>query len=79
MNELAKRVLSTLMVSGAQSRERALAIEEIAAKVQVPPETVVTEVNELVVDSYAEVVVVDGVPRVHLTGTGVITASSTYS
>jgi hypothetical protein len=56
-----------------------MAIEELAAKLQVPPEMVATEVKHLVVDSYAEMVVVKGSPRVRLTGTGIITASSTYS
>jgi DNA-binding Lrp family transcriptional regulator len=79
MSELSKRVLSILMVTGAQSREKAIPIGDLAEKLQVPPDTVAAEVNELVVGNYAEVIGGTETPRVYLTGNGVITASSTYS
>jgi hypothetical protein len=67
------------MVSGAQSARRAVRPEELAAKLAVPSEMVATEINELVVLGYAEVIGGEMTPRVYLTGTGIITASSTYS
>jgi precorrin-2 methylase len=46
-----------------------MAVEELAAKVQAPEEMVATEVNELVVDGRAVVVVSEGNPRVYLNRT----------
>ena len=79
MGEITKRILSLLMVSGAQNEARALTMEELGAKINVPTGLVATEVNEMVADGYVQLIVSEGQPRVYLTGTGVITASSTYS
>jgi DNA-binding IscR family transcriptional regulator len=79
MNELSKRALSTLMVAGAQSVEKAMSVEELAAKLNVPRADVAVEVDGLVGANYARAVGGGGNPSVYLTGTGVITASSTYS
>jgi hypothetical protein len=79
MNELAKRTLSTLMVAGAQSVEKAMSVEELASKLSVPAAEVSAEVDRLVGSNYARFAGGGGTPFVYLTGTGVITASSTYS
>lgn len=67
------------MVAGAQSVERAMPVEDLAAKLSVPQAEVADELNGLVGANYARVVGEGRAPSVYLTGTGVITASSTYS
>ena len=67
------------MVTGAQSSEKGIPIKELAMKLQAPAEMVATEVDNLVSNSYAAIIIAGGAPRVYLTGTGIITASSTYS
>ena len=79
MSELSKRILSLLMVGGAQSSAKAMTVEELGAKLTAPPEAVSTELNDLIASGYVELVVDEGQPRAYLTGTGIITASSTYS
>jgi DNA-binding MarR family transcriptional regulator len=79
MSEESKKLLSALMVMGAQSPERALGAEELAGKLGMDARTVETELNSLVDAGYADSVGEAGSRRVFLTGTGVITASSTYS
>lgn len=79
MSEITKKILSLLMVTGAHAPERGLTMEEVGAKINVPPALVANEVNEMVADGYVQIVMSEGQPRVYLTGTGVITASSTYS
>ena len=79
MSEIGKKILSLLMVSGAQVPTKGLTMEEVSAKISVPPALVAVEVNEMVVDGYVQLAMDEGQARVYLTGTGVITASSTYS
>lgn len=79
MSELPKRILSLLMVGGAQSPEKAVTIEELGAKLNAPPEAVSTELNELIAEGYVQLIMEEGQARAYLTGTGIITASSTYS
>ena len=79
MSELPKRILSLLMVGGAQSPEKAVTIEELGTKLSAPPAAVSTELNELIVAGYVQLIMNEGQARAYLTGTGVITASSTYS
>lgn len=67
------------MVMGAQSPERAMTAEELAAKLSLKTEAVAAELNGLVETGYARIVEGALPARVYLTGTGVITASSTYS
>lgn len=67
------------MVLGAQSPEKALATEELAAKLGVGVSEVEVELNRLVEGGYAQTTRQSGTSKVYLTGTGVITASSTYS
>ena len=79
MSESSKRLLSALMVLGAQSPERAIAIDELAARLGLGAQAIESELEQLVEAGYARMVRQPGTSRVYLTGTGIITASSTYS
>jgi Fic family protein len=79
MSESSKRLLSLLMVLGAQSPEKALGSEELAGKLGVGASDVEDELKRLVDGGYAVSIGKSGASKVYLTGTGVITASSTYS
>jgi len=79
MSERSKKLLSTLLVLGAQSPERALTIEELATKLGVEASGMEAELRRLLDAGYANVTSASGTPKVYLTGTGIITASSTYS
>jgi DNA-binding IclR family transcriptional regulator len=79
MNESSKRLLSALMVLGAQSPERALSVDELAGRLGVGAPEVESELKQLVEAGYARTVRQAGTSKVYLTGTGIITASSTYS
>ncbi len=79
MSEYPKRILSALMVMGAQSPDRAMSGEELAAKLGMGKGIVDTELKSLIEAGYASAVEGFGTLRVYLTGTGIITASSTYS
>jgi DNA-binding IclR family transcriptional regulator len=67
------------MVLGAQSPQRALTSEDLAAKLGADVSHVEAEMKLLVEAGYAETVFQSGAWRIYLTGTGIITASSTYS
>jgi len=79
MSESSKRLLSALMVLGAQSPERAIAIDELAARLGLGAQEIESDLKQLVDAGYARMVREPGSSRVYLTGTGIITASSTYS
>jgi predicted ArsR family transcriptional regulator len=81
MSELPKRILSTLMVLGAQTPDKAMSAEEVAAKLGIGSREAAQEIMALVEKGYASVIEGGAPPkmRVYLTGTGIITASSTYS
>jgi predicted ArsR family transcriptional regulator len=79
MSELSKRILSALMVMGAQTPDKAMNAEEVAAKLGIGRREATQELKALVEKGYASVVDGRGTMRVYLTGTGIITASSTYS
>jgi biotin operon repressor len=79
MSELPKRILSALMVLGAQTPDKAMSAEEVAAKLGIGSREAVQEIMALVEKGYASVIEDGGRMRVYLTGTGIITASSTYS
>lgn len=78
MSESPKRILSLLMVMGAQSPERAMSSEDLAAKLGMGIGAVETELKALVDAGYARVAKGPTL-KVYLSGTGIITASSTYS
>jgi DNA-binding IclR family transcriptional regulator len=79
MSEFPMRVLSALLVLGANTPEKALSVEELAAKLGAEKSTVEAELRTLVDAGYARYDQAAGIRRVCLTGTGIITASSTYS
>jgi DNA-binding transcriptional ArsR family regulator len=79
MSEDPKVLLSTLMVLGAQSPERALPIDELVAKLGMGAPELQAELDRLTKAGYVVTTRREGRIRVYLTGTGVITASSAYS
>jgi predicted transcriptional regulator len=79
MSESSKRLLSALMVLGAQSPERALPVDELARRLGMGVQEVEADLRQLADSGYANIVQQAGAPKVYLTGTGIITASSTYS
>jgi len=79
MSEETKRLLSTLMVLGAQSAEKAISVDELAARLGVGVSEIQAELSWLTKAGYALKISREGKVAVYLTGTGVITASSAYS
>lgn len=79
MSETPKRILSSLMVMGAQSPGKAMSIDELAGKLGMGRSAVESEVKSLVDAGYAKLIDESGAIAVYLTATGIITASSTYS
>jgi len=79
MSEGPKVLLSTLMVLGAQSPEKAIPIDEFAMKLGVGVPELQVELDRLMEAGYAVTTRQGGRVKVYLTGTGVITASSAYS
>jgi DNA-binding transcriptional ArsR family regulator len=79
MSEGPKLLLSTLMVLGAQSPEKALPIDELATKLGMGVPELQAELDRLTKAGYVVTTRQEGRSRVYLTGTGVITASSAYS
>ena len=79
MSEGPKVLLSTLMVLGAQSPEKALPIEELATKLGMGVHELQVELDRLTEAGYTITTRQGGRIMVYLTGTGVITASSAYS
>ena len=79
MGEAPKRVLSILLITGAQSPERAISITDLAGKLGIDRSSLDTEIEELRRGGYLKSFVRDGISHVYLSMTGVITASSTYS
>jgi DNA-binding transcriptional ArsR family regulator len=79
MSEGPKMLLSTLMVLGAQSPEKALPIDELAMKLGMGVPELRAELDRLTEAGYAVTTRQGGRVMVYLTGIGVITASSAYS
>lgn len=79
MSEGPRVLLSTLMVLGAQSAERALTTDDLAAKLGVGVPELQAELDRLTKTGYVVTTRREGRVWVYLTGTGVITASSVYS
>jgi DNA-binding GntR family transcriptional regulator len=79
MSEFPKRVLSLLLVTGAQSPDRAMSIDELAGKLGVGRSVIESELKSLVDAGYVKIIGESGTSAVYLTPTGIITASSTYS
>lgn len=79
MSENPKIILSALMVMGAQSPDKAMSSDDLAVKLGMDRDVVEAELRVLVNAGYAQVAEGTGALRIYLTGTGIITASSTYS
>ena len=79
MSEGAKRLLSALMVFGAQSPGKAFPIDDLATKLEMGPHELQAELDRLEEEGYVVKTGQGGSAKVYLTGTGVITASSAYS
>ena len=79
MSEFPKKILSALMVMGAQSPERAIGIDDLAGKLGMSRSACESELKSLVQAGYARLTDSPQNGGVYLTGTGIITASSTYS
>jgi len=79
MSEGPKVLLSTLMVLGAQSPEKALAIDELASKLGMETPDLQAELDRVTKAGYAVMTRQEGKVKVYLTATGIITASSAYS
>jgi len=79
MSELPKRILSSLMVMGAQSPDRAMSIDDLADKLGMGRNAVVSGLKSLIDAGYAKLIGESGTSAVYLTATGIITASSSYS
>jgi len=79
MSESPKRLLSTLMVLGAQSPGNAITVDELATKLGMEVHELHGELDRLIKAGYAVATRQEGRLKVYLTGTGVITASSAYS
>jgi hypothetical protein len=79
MGEMSKRVLSTLLISGAQLPEKAIGSADLATMLGIEESSLEAEIEELVRGGYVVSSQRNGVPNVYLTTTGIIAASSTYS
>lgn len=79
MSESLKRILSSLMVMGAQSPDRAMSTDDLAGKLGMERNAVVSGLKSLIDAGYAKLIDESGPSAVYLTATGIITASSTYS
>jgi len=76
MSESAKRLLSMLMVMGAQAPEKALSAAELALKLGAGRPSVDSDLRQLMGSGFVATSEGRGF---YLTATGVIAASSTYS
>jgi predicted transcriptional regulator len=79
LSDLRRRILSALMVRGAQSSASAMGVDDLGAELGVARTIIETELKEMVSGGYAALIEGQGGAKVYLTGTGIITASSTYS
>ena len=79
MSEMPWKVLSTLLVSGAQSPERALSSHDLARQLGIEGVQLQSEIEALERRGYILFVVHNDVRRLYLTLTGIIAASSVYS
>jgi DNA-binding IscR family transcriptional regulator len=79
MDETPKRVLSTLMIVGSQSPEKAISSIDLAGKLGIEKPYLEVEIEELGRGGYLKTFLRDGVSHVYLSMAGIIVASSTYS
>jgi len=79
MSEGPKKLLSLLLVIGAQSPDKAINLGELALKLGTDKKSAEAEVRQLAQSGYVAKAGALGNEAFYLTGTGVIAASSTYS
>lgn len=79
MSEIPKRVLSTLLITGAQSPEKAMSSVDLASKLGLEKASLEAEIEELRRGGYVIPSLRNGVRHVYLSVTGIIAASSIYS
>ena len=79
MNDMPRRVLSTLLISGAQSPERAVSSDDLAVQFGFEKAKLQSEIEALGRGGYVQSVIRDDVRLVYLSLTGVLAASSIYS
>jgi predicted transcriptional regulator len=79
MSESSKKLLSMLLVLGAQVPGRALSSAELAQKLGAEQALVESDLKQLVETSFVATSALSGGRGYYLTGIGVIAASSTYS
>jgi DNA-binding IscR family transcriptional regulator len=78
-SETGKRVLSALLIVGAQSRDQAEPTARLAVRLEVDVDGLEKSLGELQKKGYVVMFEKDGSVRVYLTSIGIVTASSTYS
>ncbi len=79
MSETGKKVLSALLIVGAQSRDQAEPTARLAARLEVGVEHLEEDLLDLQGKGYVVLFEKSGTPMVYLSSTGIVTASSTYS
>ncbi len=79
MSETGKKVLSALLIVGAQSRDQAEPIARLAARLEVGAKSLEGDLLDLQGKGYVVLFEKGGTPMVYLSSTGIVTASSTYS
>ena len=79
MSETRKKVLSALLIVGAQSRDQAEPTARLAARLEVGLESLEKDLSDLQGKGYVVLFEKEGGRRVYLSSTGIVTASSTYS
>jgi hypothetical protein len=79
MSEIGKAVLSTLLIVGAQSPEKAEPTSRLATRLGIDVGMLEGEINGLRGKGYVATTLIEGKMAAYLTPTGIVTASSTYS
>ena len=79
MSETRKRVLSALLIVGAQSSEKAESTSHLAERLGVDVDSLENDIVDLQSRGYVILYTKEGVKKAYLTSTGIVTASSTYS
>lgn len=79
MSEAVKKILATLMIYGAQTEEKAVKQDDLAAPCNLDPNTLETEVKKLIRSGHIKTHTRGNTTYLYLTPTGIVAASSIYS
>ena len=79
MSETPLKVLSTLMITGAMTPEKAVTSQDLAAQFGIDKNVMDSELDALRRVGYLERFVQDGTERIYLSLNGIIAASSVHS